>query len=227
MKTFILWFVGDNLGKTAIDLWQWLWQIPTERAPSSDVLTLDRAQQLLDSIAARINQMQAAVEKVRNSTGEIHRQYDRKCQEYQEIISSIAEYQRLENTTDTRLAMARASAIERILPKLKQALENSQLRLAAIGQSHAEEQAKLALLEIEMQNIKAYMAIDDSIGDDRRRTDDLNSLQERFRNVITEIEDRDRQIQIMSQLSHSADCILAETLTDRDLDTRIANLKSN
>jgi hypothetical protein len=231
MKTFILWFMGDTLGTVTIDAWNWLWQMPLSEIPSpqqiDNELILDRAQQLLESISLRVAQMRVAAEKVRISTVEIQRQYDLKYREYREIIDLTKEYQRMENTIEARLAMARAIVIERLLPELKQALDNSLDRLTTIQQAYTEEQAKLVLLEVEMQNIQAYLAMNDSVGGNPQGTDNLNSLQARFSDLHTEIEDRYHQIQTIAQLSHSANCTLERTLNTQDIDDRIASLEKN
>jgi phage shock protein A len=231
MKSFVLWFMGDSLGGAVINTWDWLWQMPIAEtsiptAKTSDNLTLEHAQRLLSSIEMRVLEMQTAVDKVRNSTQEIQRQYEAKGQQHQELIDLVREYQRAGNTIEARLAMAKAIGIERILPELKARWENSQEMLLSINECHAQEQAKLTLLEIEMETIRACMAMSDSMGGNREidKINELNHLQERFHDVQTEIEDRYRQIQVMSQLSPPSNCVLEEPLNIQDIDTRIQSL---
>ena len=98
---------------------------------------------------------------------EIQRQYDLKCQEHQELIGIVLEYQRSNDAVEARLTMARAIGIERILPELKVRLERAQEMLMNVNECHIQEQAKLSLLEIEMETIKACMAMNESMGIDR------------------------------------------------------------
>jgi phage shock protein A len=230
MSNIILWLMGDTIGGQMIAGWNWLWQMPTEPATgtgkTSDDITLEHATQLLGSIALRVTQMQKVVDRVRSIAREIQRQYDLKCQEYQELIGIVLEYQRSNDPVEARLTMAKAIGIERILPELKVRLERAQEMLMNVNECHIQEQAKLSLLEIEMETIKACMAMNESMGIDRAmdKFQDLTNLQDKFQNVQAEMEDRYQQMQVMSQLSQPSNGISDEPLTIQDIDSRIKSL---
>jgi phage shock protein A len=229
MNNLVLWLMGDTLGGQVIASWNWLWQIPTETATvgkTSDDITLEHATQLLGSIGLRVSQMQRVVDRVRSIAREIQRQYDVKGQEHQELIRAVLEYQRSGDAVEARLTMAKVIGIERILPELKVRLERAQEMLININECHTQEQAKLSLLEIEMETIKACMAMNESMGGNRDldKFKDLSSLQDKFQNVQTEMESRYQEIQLMSQLSHSSNCTIEEPLNMQDIDNRIKSL---
>jgi hypothetical protein len=98
--------------------------------------------------------------------------------------------------------------------------------LINVNECHIQEQAKLSLLEIEMETIKACMAMNESMGGDRTmdKFQDLNNLQDKFQNVQAEMEDRYQQMQVMSQLSHPSNGISDELLSIQDIDSRIKSL---
>jgi phage shock protein A len=227
MSNLILWLMGDALGEQMIAGWNWFWQTPLEpvtgAGKTSDDIALEHATQLLESIALRVTQMQRVVDRVRSITREIQRQYDLKCQEHQELIGIVLEYQRVNDPVEARLTMAKAIGIERILPELKVRLERAQEMLMNVNECHIQEQAKLALLEIEMETIKACMAMNESMGIDLTmdKFQDLSNLQDKFQNVQAEMEDRYHQIQAMSQLSQPASGVLEEPLNIQDIDDRI------
>ena len=226
MSNLILWLMGDAVGEQMIAGWNWLWQIPptaTATAKTSDDITIEHATQLLGSIGLRVTQMQRVVDRVRSITREIQRQYDLKCQEHQELIGIVLEYQRSNDSVEARLAMAKAIGIERILPELKVRLERAQEMLMNVNECHIQEQTKLSLLEIEMETIKACMAMNESMGIDRTmdKFQDLSNLQDKFQNVQAEMEDRYHQIQAMSQLSQPSSSGLEEPLNIEDIDDRI------
>lgn len=230
MNNLILWLMGDTVGGQMIAGWNWLWQIPPEPATAtsktSDDITLEHATQLLGSIALRVNQMQKVVERVRSIAREIQRQYELKCQEHQELIGIVLEYQRSNDPVEARLMMAKAIGIERILPELKVRLERAQEMLMNVNECHIQEQAKLSLLEIEMETIKACMAMNESMGTDSTidKFQDLTNLQDKFQNVQAEMEDRYQQMQVMSQLSQPANGISDEPMSIQDIDSRIKSL---
>ncbi|WP_310482180.1 hypothetical protein [Chamaesiphon sp. VAR_48_metabat_403] len=231
MNDLIIWLMGDTLGKKIINTWDWLWQMPTEpptTVKSTDEIALEHATQLLISIAAKVTEMERAVDRVRSISQEIERQYNQKSQEHQNLVSKAFELQRSGNIVEARLSMARSIGIERILPELKVRLDRAQEMLINANDYHTQEQSKLTLLEIEFQSLAASMAMNKSMGGDRElaKFNDLNNLQEKFRNVQAEAEDRYQQIKIMSQLSHSTDCVLEETLTIDEIDRRIRSLGS-
>ena len=230
MSNLILWLMGDTVGGQMIAGWNWLWQMPPEPATgtgkTSDAITLEHATQLLGSIALRVTQMQKVVDRVRSIAREIQRQYELKCQEHQELIGIVLEYQRSNDPVEARLTMAKAIGIERILPELKVRLERAQEMLMNVNECHIQEQAKLSLLEIEMETIKACMAMNESMGSDRSmdKFQDLTNLQDKFQNVQAEMEDRYQQMQVMSQLSQPSNGMLDEPLSIQDIDSRIKSL---
>jgi phage shock protein A len=143
--------------------------------------------------------------------------------EHQELIGIVLQYQNAGDNVEARLTMAKAIGIERILPELKVRLERAQEMLININECHTQEQAKFSLLEIEMEIIKACIAMNESMGVSRNLDTftDLNNLQDKFHHVRVEMEDRYEQIQVMSQLSHPSNCVLEETLNIQDIDARI------
>jgi phage shock protein A len=227
MNNLILWLMGDTLGEHIVNGWNWLWQIPVEPSPTTsktnDDITLEHATQLLRSIGARVTQMERVVHRVRSIAQEIQRQYDLKCREHQELIGIVLQYQNVGDNVEARLTMAKAIGIERILPELKVRLERAQEMLININECHTQEQAKFSLLEIELETIKACMAMNESMGGSRDldKFTDLSNLQDKFQQVQSEMEDRYQQIQVMSQLSHPSNCVLEETLNIQAIDDRI------
>jgi phage shock protein A len=232
MSNIILWLMGDTLGGQMIAGWNWLWQMPPEPATAtatsktSDDITIEHATQLLGSIALRVQQMQKVVDRVRLIAREIQRQYDLKCQEHQELIGIVLEYQRANDPVEARLTMAKAIGIERILPELKVRLERAQEMLMNVNECHIQEQAKLSLLEIEMETIKACMAMNESMGTDQTmdKFQDLTNLQDKFQNVQAEMEDRYQQMQVMSQLSQPSNGISDKPFNIQDIDDRIRSI---
>jgi phage shock protein A len=229
MHNAVIWLMGDKLGEQTIAGWNWLWQVP-ESSPTvgktNDEITIEHATQLLGSIALRVQQMEGAVNRVRSIAQEIQRQYDAKSQEHYQLMNTVLKHQRSGDNVEARLTMAKAIGIERILPELKVRLERAQEMLININECHTQEQAKLSLLEIEMETIKACMAMNESMGSDRNmdKFKDLSNLQDKFQTVQTEMEDRYQQIQIMSQLSQPSSGSIDENLNLQEIDNRIKAL---
>lgn len=231
MKKLITWLFGDELGKSAINTYNWLLEVPPDRSATkgktSDEIDLEHIAQLLDSMRVKVANLQTVVDRVRHSTQEIQNQYIRKQQSYQELMVTVLEFKRVGNIVEARLAMVKVIEIERILPEFQAKLASSQEMLMKVSEIYIQKESELSLLEIDMENMKTYMAMNDSMNGhhDIDKSHELTILQEKIRNSSLEAEDRCREIQIATQLSRPSDCELGTTLTAQDIDERIRVLE--
>jgi hypothetical protein len=134
------------------------------------------------------------------------------------------EYKLMGQIVEARLAMAKAIEIERILPEFQAKLASAEEMLMRVNDIHAQKESELSLLEIDVENMKAYIAMNGHHDD---KSQDLIALQEKLRNSSIEAEDRCLEIQIESQLSNPSNCELGDTLNNQDIDARIAALENN
>jgi phage shock protein A len=230
MQKLIVWLMGDNLGTWLINTWDWLIQAPTDpsstEVKTTDEINLKHATQLLELTRSKVMEIQNVVERVRKIATAIQLQYDLKCNYHQNLMADVLEFKRKGNILEARLSMAKVVEIERVLPELKAKLENSQEMLIGINKIYAQKESELFSLQVDLESMKAYMAMHDSThgSGDRDRSPDLIQIQEKFRHVLAETEDRYREIQIVSQLANPSNCELGETLNLQDIDNRIEKL---
>ena len=228
MKGLIIWLFGEELGESIINSFNWLIAVPPERSPkvekTSNEMTIEHASQLLELMRAKVLNLHHVVEQVRQSNQKNHHQYKLKDQRRQELSALALEYKRMGQIVEARLAMAKAIEIERILPEFQAKLASSEEMLMRVNEIHAQKESELSLLEIDVENMKAYIAMNGHHDD---KSQDLIALQEKLRNSSIEAEDRCREIQIESQLTNPSNCDLGETLNTQDIDARIAVLENN
>jgi phage shock protein A len=228
MQNIIIWLFGDALGKSIITSLNWLLEAPPARSPqvekTSNEITIEHASQLLELMRSKVLNLQHVVEQVRQSTQKNHHQYNLKDQRRQELTALALEYKCMGQIVEARLAMAKAIEIERILPEFQAKLTSSEEMLMRVNDIHAQKESELSLLEIDVENMKAYIAMNGYHDD---KSQDLIALQEKLRNSSIEAEDRCREIQIESQLTNPSNCELGETLNTQDIDARIAELENN
>jgi hypothetical protein len=230
MQKIIVWLMGDNLGAWLINTWDWLIQAPPDpsstEVKTTDEINLEHATQLLELTRSKVMEIQNVVERVRKIATAIQLQYDLKCNYHQSLMTEVLEFKRKGNILEARLSMAKAVEIERVLPELKAKLENSQEMLIGINKIYAQKESELFSLQVDLESMKAYMAMHDSTrgSGDLNRSPDLIQIQEKFRHVLAETEDRYREIQIVSQLANPSNCELGETLNLQDIDNRIEKL---
>lgn len=226
MKGAINWLFGDDFGKSIINTYNWLLEVPPDRSATkgktSDEITLEHAFQLLELMRSKVTQLQYVVEQVRQSTHRTQHQYKLKCQRHQELLALALEYKRMEQIVEARLAMAKAIEIERILPEFQTKLASSQEMLMRVNDIHIQQESELSLLEMDVENMKAWIAMN---GYHEAKSRELIILKEKLEQSSIAAEDRCYQIQIQSQLKNPSNCELGETLTLQDLDERIRVLE--
>jgi phage shock protein A len=230
MQKIIVWLMGDNLGTSLINTWDWLIQAPADpsstEGKTTDEINLKHATQLLELTRSKVMEIQNVVERVRKIATAIQLQYDLKCNYHQNLMADVLEFKRKGNILEARLSMAKVVEIERVLPELKAKLENSQEMLIGINKIYAQKESELFSLQVDLESMKAYIAMHDSTNSSGNldRSPDLIQIQEKFRTVLAETEDRYREIQIVSQLANPSNCELGETLNLQDIDKRIEKL---
>jgi phage shock protein A len=228
MQNIIIWLFGDELGKSIITSLNWLIEAPPARSSkvekTSNEITIEHASQLLELMRSKVLNLQHVVEQVRQSTHRNQYQYNLKDQRRQDLSALSLEYKHMGQIVEARLAMAKAIEIERILPEFQAKLVNSEEMLMRVNEIHAQKESELSLLEIDVENMKAYIAMNGHHDD---KSQDLIALQEKLRNSSIEAEDRCLEIQIESQLTNPSNCELGETLNTQDIDARIAELENN
>jgi hypothetical protein len=225
MRNAIDWLFGDELGKSISTSFNWLLEAPPERSPKADKtsneITIEHASQLLELMRSKVLNLQQVVMQVDRSNQKNQHQYYLKEQRLQELNAMVLEYKRMGKIVEARLAMVKAIGIERILPEFKAKLASSEEMLMRVHEIHIQKESELSLLEIDVENMKAYIAMN---GHHDEKSPDLIALQEKLRHSSIEAEDRCREIQIESQLTNSSNRDFGETMNTQDLDDRIAKL---
>lgn len=223
MNNFLGWLMGEP---TVKDL-TWLFETPPDRSSTSgktsDEITIKHMIQSLESMRAKVAELQADVDLTRRATNEIETQYNSKLQHYADVLKIARQYKRDCNIIEARLAMATAIQLERTLPEIKARLERFQDILIDSHEIHAQKESDLYLLEIDLKTIEIQTTTNGYQDSDKSR--DLMILHEKFRNVRADIEHRYQENQIAKKLANPSNCELRETLTSQDLDDRIRDLE--
>jgi hypothetical protein len=232
MKGLIIWLMGDKLGESIINGFNWLLEVSPDRSSqvskNSGEMTIEHAAQLLELMRSKVLNLQQVVEQVHHSTHKSQRQYNLKNHHRQEFITQALEHKQKGKIVEARLTMAKAIEIERILPDFKSKLDRYQEMLMGINEIHAKKESELLMLEVDLEYTIASMAINDSVNNDRSpaQNRELMILQEKLRDFLVETEDSYQQIQIMSQLSNPSASEPSETLNTQDIDARMKELEN-
>jgi hypothetical protein len=228
VKDLFTWLMGEKFTEKAIDTCNWLLEVP--ESPSTQTtseLTVERAFKLRDLMRSKVENIQTVVEQVHYSTQKVTSQYNLKCQYRHDLIEAVIAFKQTGDIIAARLAMANKIEIDRTLPDFQLKVQASQDLLMAIHEVHARSQSKLSLLEVDLENTIASIAINDLMNDDRSPAQDreLMELEAKLQGFLVEAEDSYQKVQIMNQLSDRDNCDRGETLNTKDIDAQIAELE--
>ena len=225
MKGIVIWLFGEEFGKSIINGFSWLLEVPPDRSATkgktSDEIALEHASQLLELMRSKVTKLQYIVEQVRQSTQRTQHQYNLKCQRHQELLRLALEYKRMEQIIEARLVMAKTIEIERILPEFQTKLASSQEMLMRVNDIHIQQESELSLLEIDVENMKAWIAMN---GYQETKSRELISLKEKLEQSSMAAETRCLELEALRQLYHPSNYELGEILTTQDLDDRIESI---
>jgi phage shock protein A len=136
------------------------------------------------------------------------------------------------NEEAARLAMSRAIAIERLLPKISEQVAQAEQLVVAAKEKLYREREKLEAYQTEMQNMKALSEINEAL-ETIAKVDtsfNLNSARSQFESAQAAVEGRYLKANAQAELSEShTERMPADldrlTLND-EISRRLANLKS-
>ena len=118
LKRFIYWLLGETAERTLVGTWKWAWGLPVK--PRGKIAQ-KVAQESLQSMQQSIAQLTEGVSKVVAGYKLTQERYDKKQREFQE--AELA-YRRGDEEA-ARLLITKAIAIEKIMPQLKQQVEQA------------------------------------------------------------------------------------------------------
>ena len=202
LKLFIYWLIGERTGRTLVGIWNWLWGIPVE---SGGKIAVEVAQESLESMQISIYQLAENQALLADQRG---------------------------NEEAARLAMSRAIAIERLLPKISEQVAQAEQLVVAAKEKLYREREKLEAYQTEMQNMKALSEINEAL-ETIAKVDtsfNLNSARSQFESAQAAVEGRYLKVNAQAELSEShTERMQADldrlTLND-EISRRLANLKS-
>jgi phage shock protein A len=159
-KSFLYWFLGDRAGNTLVATWNWLWGIPIE---SGGKIAVEAARESLASMEQAIAELVKSVAKIDAAHKSALAKTGEKENEHTELLRQVAIAHQKGNQEMARLAMAKAIAVEKILPAMQERVQRVQKVLEAAKAKLREEQNNLEIYKLEMSNIQAMGSINEAL----------------------------------------------------------------
>lgn len=216
-------------GRTLMAIWNWLWGIPIEaggkfavEAAQESVKSMQQSvAQLAESVAAAV----AAYEKVKSKF--VAKQQELKKAENQALLA----YQQ-GNEEAARLAMSRAIALERLLPKMTEQVTQAEKVVVSAKEKLHRERERLEAYHTEIQNLKVLTEINEAL-ETIAQVDsslDMNSARYQFESAQAAVEERYFKANAQAELSENpAERLQADLdhlMLNDEISSRLAQLKA-
>jgi phage shock protein A len=188
-KKFIYWLFGETAGRTLVGTWRWIWGVPVE---SGGKIAQKVAEESYHSMLEAIAQLEKGVAKVVAGYKLTQDRYDKKQQELQETERQAKLACIHGDETAARLSITKAIAIEKIIPQLKQQVEQAKQLSLAATEKLKKEKEKLQAYKLELVNLKAVSELNEIMADIHNVTTelDIDSSRSQFDNAKNSIEGR-------------------------------------
>ena len=228
MKQLIYWLIGDRSGRTLVGIWNWLWGIPVE---SGGKIAQEVAQESLESMQRSIAQLTESVATVVAAYEKAQTKYAAKLQELKQAENQASLAYQQGNEEAARLAISRAIAIERLLPKISEQVASAEKVVIAAKEKLYREREKVEAYKTEMQNLKALSEINEALATIAKVDSslNLNAASDQFESAQAAIEGRYLKVNAQAELSESHTDQLQSDLDrltlDDEISRRIAKLK--
>lgn len=229
MKPLIYWVMGERSGRTLVAIWNWLWGIPVE---SGGKIAVEVAQESLESMQISIAQLTESVATVVAACEKAKAKYAVKQREFKQAENQALLAYQQGNKESARLAMSRAIATEKLLPKIAEQVAQAEKVVVAAKEKLYREREKLESYQTEMQNLKALAEINEAL-ETIAKVDsslDITSARSQFESAQTAVEGRYLKANAQAELSEShTERLQADlehlTLND-EISRRLAQLKA-
>jgi len=221
VKKFIYWLLGDRMGRLTVVTWNWLWG---KTEPSEPEKAVNTAQQSLQTMQESVNKLTQAVEQQFQNYQQAEQYYSNKVREYQELQTKAKMLKEGGNTEQARLTMIQAVQLEKILPQLKQNVENAEQYVTDAKEKLMREKEKLESYKTEMANMEAVQKVNDALSQmaDVNNNYQIDSAKFQFEAAKEAVEDEQAQVQAYYDLSKNAQDNMDEQLEHMNLDEEVS-----
>ena len=226
-KKITYWLLGETAGRTSVAAWKWLWGLPVE---SNGKIAKNVAE---ESIAS----MQESIAELKNAVATIVATYELAKQEHcikQDELKKAEKQAKAAhsqgNQEAARLAIAKAIAIEKIMPQLSDRVSQAEAMKQKASNKLKKETEKLAAYRLEMDNLATLSKINEAMAQLNQISTDfnLNVAQSQFSEAKDSIEQKAFLESAKIELEESQSTkLLAEmdlSSLEAEIDERLENL---
>lgn len=221
MKKFIYGFFGERAGRLIVVTWNWLWGISD---PSDSEQAVSTAEASLQEMQASVNKLTQAVTVQVNNYQQAEERYSAKVREFKDLETKAKTLKAQGNTESARLTMIQAIQLEKILPQLKENVENAEKFVQAAKEQLTREKEKLETYKSELANMQAIQEVNQALSQMAEVNNNYNidSAKSQFETAKEVVSDRQAEVQALYELSKSPEESLDEKMDAMNLEDEVS-----
>jgi phage shock protein A len=229
MRSIVYWLMGDRAGRTILATWHWLWGKPVE---SGGKIAVEVAQESLWAMQQSVVQLTQAVSQAMAAYEKAKQQYVQKTEEAKRAETQATQAAKQGQPDAARLAMARAIAIERVLPRFESQVQQAEQAIASLKSKLLQEQQKLESYQVQMHNLKALSEVSEALAliNNVNSEFKVDSARSQFQEAQAAIEGRHIQIQAYEELSNPTEKLQAnldQMTIDSEIEARLQRINAS
>ncbi|MDR9404763.1 MAG: PspA/IM30 family protein [Halothece sp. Uz-M2-17] len=221
MKKFIYGFFGERAGRLIIVTWNWLWGISE---PSQQEQAVSTAEASLREMQNSVEKLTQAVTVQVNNYQQAEERYSAKVREFKDLETKAQTLKAQGNTEAARLTMIQAIQLEKILPQLKENVENAEKFVQAAKEQLTRQKEKLETYKSELANMQAVQEVNQALAQMAEVNNNYNidSAKSQFEAAKEAVNDRQAEVQALYEMSKSPTEGLEEQMDNMTLEDEVS-----
>lgn len=221
MKKFIYYLFGERAGRFIVVTWNWLLGVSE---PSEQEQAVSDAEKSLAQMQDSVEKLTQAVTVQVKNYQEAEQHYTNKVKEYQDLETKAKALKANGNTESARLTMIQAVQLEKILPQLKENVENAEKYVSAAKQQLMRQKEKLETYKSELANMQAIQEVNDALSQmaEVNNNYSIDAAKSQFEAAKETVNNRQMEVQANYELSQTAGDNFDDKMEDMSLDDEVS-----
>lgn len=221
MKKFIYYLFGERAGRFIVVTWNWLWGISE---PSEQEQAVNEAEKSLAQMQASVEKLTQAVAVQVQNYQDAEERYSNKVKEYQNLETKAKALQANGNIESARLTIIQAIQLEKILPQLKENVENAEKYVTAAKQQLMREKEKLETYKSELANMQAVQEVNAALEQmvAVNNSYNIDAAKSQFEAAKETVNNRQVEVQALYELSQSEGDNFDNKMEDMSLEDEVS-----
>ncbi len=221
MKKFVYYLFGERAGRFIVVTWNWLLGVSE---PSEQEQAVSEAEKSLEQMQASVEKLTQAVAVQVQNYQEAEQHYTNKVKEYQDLETKAKALKANGNTESARLTMIQAVQLEKILPQLKENVENAEKYVTAAKQQLMRQKEKLETYKSELANMQSVQEVNAALEQMAAVNNSYNidDAKSQFEAAKETVENYQTEAQAKFELSQNAGENFDQKMEDMSLEEEVS-----